>query len=973
MVSSVMGQCDFPDYDSYGLVCDEARFLCGYEMDGYTGRLLEQDSPKPQPHPLCSGQGGADNIQWFSFVADDVNIEIVLSYSNCTGHGNEDPGLQVGILSSCELDASGRPVDDIFCLEGTNYTDIVFTPDPQDIEVGQLYLLFIDGWYNSVCDFEIDVVRGVCTDIPDTTQVCEQDCGVISSESGTLGSTFFQDTFSFNSSSLIIADVFGCNPMVNNTRLDSIICVEWDIQPNVGFNIISSSFEFYDSIEVVPTLIVEWTLPGTYTIEPILTFNPLFSNCQGMCDCTEDVVFTVEVTESVISQLTDIELCPGECIDFCGQTYCQTGVYECYDRDQSLIEIQAIVQRPNVEIDEGLVFFCPGECFEYQDIMYCDADSYSISESAFCDTTYLFQLEELDFSVNLVRADDLISCTVQQALMEGSWNTNFNGNVLSAWISEVGDTIAFGSEFTTTEGGNYTFVAWPEGMKSCESSISHTVNKDADVPTASLNPPFLDCNNPSDNITINTRDAIMSVAWSGPDGFVSSDINANVSQVGRYEVTITTTNGCILKVQTDVLGDFESPIVEVIHSNFTCLEDTPTAYFLPMSNTVSHQWNLPDASNSSIDVLDLNNIGNYSLEVTASNGCTAEENFTVLDLSYDPSLLLNEDRVWRCLDTAIPLDLSAQEVQGLRYIWTDEKEDVISNTINLTMPSPGVYTLTIIDDEVGCVGYDTVRIVEDPNPFIDVEFAMLAPLCDGGNDGLVEVMGIEGGTGPYIYEIDGEEFSDLADRDFEAGKYEVNVIDAFGCMVSKEIEVPAALPFVLEVEPELSVRFGQTKTISFETSLDDSEVALIEWTNDDGDILGIDRTLSVIGEQMDFIYLRVENQDGCAVTAEVKIDLSFEVDIYFPNVFSPNNDGTNDLFILYNNGFPELADELKIFDRSGELIYISDHTEFNETKDGWDGTFNGKPCQPGVYVFVLQYTLMNGTPQTISGSITLIR
>ena len=163
------------------------------------------------------------------------------------------------------------------------------------------------------------------------------------------------------------------------------------------------------------------------------------------------------------------------------------------------------------------------------------------------------------------------------------------------------------------------------------------------------------------------------------------------------------------------------------------------------------------------------------------------------------------------------------------------------------------------------------------------------------------------------------------------------------------------------------------KKLSFDTNLDDSEIGLIEWFNQEGVILGVDRELNLVGDHMDSMFLRVENLDGCEVISKIRVNISYEVDIYYPNVFSPNNDGNNDLFILYNNGFPEMADDLKIFDRSGELIYKSSTIEFNETKVGWDGTFNGQQCQPGVYVFILQYTLMNGRKQTISGSITLVR
>ena len=42
LMSSMVAQCVFPAYDNYGLICDEAQYLCGYELDGsYTccGRL----------------------------------------------------------------------------------------------------------------------------------------------------------------------------------------------------------------------------------------------------------------------------------------------------------------------------------------------------------------------------------------------------------------------------------------------------------------------------------------------------------------------------------------------------------------------------------------------------------------------------------------------------------------------------------------------------------------------------------------------------------------------------------------------------------------------------------------------------------------------------------------------------------------------------------------------------------------------
>ena len=487
--TSLMGQCTFPTYESYGLICDEAKFLCGYEMDGYTGTLLSDKSPQPQPHPLCAGSGEADNIQWFSFVASDSTLELVIRYSDCTGN-ILSPGLQVGIFESCELESDNTPLGSIYCLQDINYTDIVLTPDPADIEIGQLYLLFIDGYAGSACDFEIDVIQGVCVDVPLQDEPCAQDCGIIDQSQNNLGCTGFRDTYTFAPSSQIIADVLGCNPTVQNTRLDSILCIEWEITPSVGVDFISSSYAYFDSIGVLFSLTVEWNLPGSYTIKPILNINPLFSTCQQMCECTDEVAYTTDISESTVVQLPVIKLCPGECEDFCGQTICTTGEITCFDRDQCRIEIQSFEERENFVIDLGENFICPGDCYVFQDSTYCIENDYEIQDATSCDTTFLLQLREINLSVDLIRSDNLINCDIQEAILEGTWSTNFSGDINSAWLNENGDTLIYGKDFTTTEDGNFTFVVWADGFMGCENSLEHTVTKDIDLASANVIRPF---------------------------------------------------------------------------------------------------------------------------------------------------------------------------------------------------------------------------------------------------------------------------------------------------------------------------------------------------------------------------------------------------------------------------------------------------------------------------------------------------
>ena len=84
-----------------------------------------------------------------------------------------------------------------------------------------------------------------------------------------------------------------------------------------------------------------------------------------------------------------------------------------------------------------------------------------------------------------------------------------------------------------------------------------------------------------------------------------------------------------------------------------------------------------------------------------------------------------------------------------------------------------------------------------------------------------------------------------------------------------------------------------------------------------------------------------------------------------PNAFSPNGDGVNDEFMIAGNYFGKV--NFKIFDRWGELIF-----ESTDPAEGWDGTFKGKPSNPGVYIYSIRYIDENRLGLR-KGSVTLIR
>lgn len=105
---------------------------------------------------------------------------------------------------------------------------------------------------------------------------------------------------------------------------------------------------------------------------------------------------------------------------------------------------------------------------------------------------------------------------------------------------------------------------------------------------------------------------------------------------------------------------------------------------------------------------------------------------------------------------------------------------------------------------------------------------------------------------------------------------------------------------------------------------------------------------------------RVNVSNGCEqASAEIALLECTICKLYFPNVFSPNLDGINDFFQAYSN-CPFEKFNMKIFNRWGVLVF-----ESTDVNVGWDGTFHGRAADMGVYVWFLEYTVLeNGQPRT---------
>lgn len=121
------------------------------------------------------------------------------------------------------------------------------------------------------------------------------------------------------------------------------------------------------------------------------------------------------------------------------------------------------------------------------------------------------------------------------------------------------------------------------------------------------------------------------------------------------------------------------------------------------------------------------------------------------------------------------------------------------------------------------------------------------------------------------------------------------------------------------------------------------------------------------------IYVVTITDDlGCIASDSIHIDVLFSCTngtILLPNAITPDGDGLNDDFgLLIPRGLDVLESNLLVFDRWGTKVF-----DGRGLSARWDGTYNGKPVRSDVYAYLLIIQCPDGTKQTLSGDLTVIR
>ena len=111
---------------------------------------------------------------------------------------------------------------------------------------------------------------------------------------------------------------------------------------------------------------------------------------------------------------------------------------------------------------------------------------------------------------------------------------------------------------------------------------------------------------------------------------------------------------------------------------------------------------------------------------------------------------------------------------------------------------------------------------------------------------------------------------------------------------------------------------------------------------------------------------------GCSNTASITVFvLCKNANLFIPNTFSPNGDGSNDVFYPRGKGL-ERVKLLRIFNRWGEVVFEKRDVPVNDPTAGWNGTFRGRQPMADVYIYQAEVFCENGEVIKLNGNIALI-
>ena len=314
------------------------------------------------------------------------------------------------------------------------------------------------------------------------------------------------------------------------------------------------------------------------------------------------------------------------------------------------------------------------------------------------------------------------------------------------------------------------------------------------------------------------------------------------------------------------------------------------------------------------------------------------------------------------------------------YAW---KNNVSTSAIAKKLPY-GNYGV-IVSDANGC----TISIDTTLDQPLDIKFdldTIAQPTCAGYLTD-VKIVSASGGSGTqlsnYTFSIDDGGTASALNGVIPvyAGLHIVRVFDPNGCS-SKEITIkvddPPAIRVNLGLDREVLLGKDEELNATIEST---NPIVKYTWSPTQG-LTFSDSCKNICAllikpiEDATYI-LTVMDTIGCVGADTINIIIDKNRNVYLPNIFSPNVDGTNDFMEVFaSTESVESINYFRIYDRWGNMVFESPSFKPGDSKvvgNRWNGFYKDIKANEGVYVYVCEVKFVDGVVLRFRGDTTLVR
>ncbi len=956
---------------------------CGTTSGWYTRgtEAASIDGDTATATPFC---GTTHNNSWLSFIASTTSAAFDITSSNCS---DPSQGIQAVIFETNDCSTFTRKSSKCFANEKGN-----FTLEANALTIGKKYYIMVDGAFGNDCNYTILAKSGV------------QTINITASTANTLCT---------GQPLVVTANATGVGPFT----------YKWIPKP-ISSNADSSIVTYPASTGITYSCSVTGVCgtPASVTYTPSVNITPNITVTDSANICTSgngavltanstisspSVYFTNNATTSIPDNAplgTTSTIAVGNIAGNVGAELQQV----CFSISHgSVSELDVSLKAPNgnsIDLSSGN----GGTGSNYTKTCFSASGAPPIT-SGTAPFTGTYTPEQPLSGLSASQINGVWGLFIKDTKLNNvglltGWSLTFKNDLTYSWSPSTGLSVNTGSSVNANPATTTVYTATVTDKAGCSASKTVKVRVTNTPAAPAVTSPIIYCiNATATKLSATGTGLLWYTAATGGIGS-STAPTPSTAVAGSFDYYVSQATGICEGGRAKITVVVNSKInPSFSYTSTTFCQNTNNAFPVIAPGAVAGIFKATPAGlvfvNNTTGEIDLKASipGTYTIvnEVAPIGGCATVTSAPFTITIYPEPSLSNASTAEICSGVALNIALTGPVASTYSWIAADntniigetytapKQKDVINDVLvnNTSVPQVVKYTITLTSKAGACLNLkpQTIDVTVNPEPVLTN--TSTAEICSGSALNIALTSSVASSFSWIAADnnnTSGETYASPKQTNVindvlvnnssvpQVVKYTVFLISKTGACINLKPQtidvtvnktVAAFYADPARGEMPLKVQFANASIGANHYSWDFGDGA----TSSD---ISPSHTYTQLGN-FEACLISDDNRcfDKTCFTIEVYINSAFVI----PNVFTPNNDGINDVFTIGGKGIEAVHAE--IYNRWGQKEY-----EWDTTNGGWDGhSASGSPSYAGTYYFIVQIKGMDGKKYDESGSLTLLR